>query len=526
MKFFKTCFTLFLFSLLFNPETSLAKDYHLTILHTSNHQGHFAKFSLPGNPDVGGMAARSTIVNIVRAEVERAGGHVLFLSTGNVNIGTPESDLLNAEPDFKLMKMLGYDAMTLGHGEFGVPRDMLKKQREWAGFPFLSANIVKKGTGELLSVADPYIIKECNGLKIAILGLTREIMPSITLYAKDLDGRSVIETAQELVPKLRAEADLVVALTHIGFSEELRAAGDIQLAEAVPGIDVIVGVQLEIISTGIERPEMIGDTLIVQAGAHGLYIGRLDLIIDSDTDTITDYTYRLIPVNVKKRITYQEKSYYMYVDQGYVEDPEVLEYIQPYAAQVDELLSQPVGETLVRLDCIPQLLSYQETNLANLVTDAMRAKTGADIAFINAGAIVMEANIEPGPISYRDILNIHPYGNTLVLIDLTGEQVMEVLNYAATFKAGQGNFLHVSGLTWTRNKGVAEHVMVKGLPIEVDHLYKVVITSFLAGGGDGHMFNELPQFNTGFLDAGATREYIQKMGTVAPKVEGRVTVIE
>jgi 5'-nucleotidase/UDP-sugar diphosphatase len=509
---------------LFYPASSLAKIYHLTILHTSNQQGHFARFSLPGNPDVGGMAARSTLVNIVCAEVEQAGGHVLLLSTGDVNIGTPESDLLNAEPDFRLMKMLGYDAMTLGHGEFCTPRDVLRKQREWAGCPFLAANIVKKETGELLEFVDPYIIKDFDGLKVAILGLTREDIPTITLYSGDLDSKNVIETAKALVPKLRAQADLVIALTYIGLPGEIRTTGDIQLAEAVPGIDIIVGAQVEMASLPLEEPKIIGDTLIVQAGIYGLYVGRLDLTIESETDSIMEYRYTLIPVNLKHEEKDQGKSYYVYVDKEYVEDPTVLEFIQPYLEQTHRLLSQPVGETLVKLDGDPKIIQYQEANLPNLITDGMRAKTGAEIAFINAGAI--RGSIESGPITYQDILNIHPYGNTLVLLDMTGEQVMEVLNYAATFKIGQGNFLHVSGLKWTRNKGVAENVMVGDVPIDLDRIYKVVITSALAGGGDGHMFNELPQFNTGFLDADATREYIQNAGKVAPKVEGRLRIIK
>ena len=129
---------------LFSTTTSFAKIYHLTILHTNDHHGHFAKFSPYANPDAGGMAAQSTLINIVRAEVEQAGGHVLLLSAGDVNIGVPESDLLDAEPDFKLMRMLGYDAMTLGNQDIDTPRDVLMQQREWAGFPFLAANVVKK----------------------------------------------------------------------------------------------------------------------------------------------------------------------------------------------------------------------------------------------------------------------------------------------------------------------------------------------------------------------------------------------
>ena len=176
------------------------------------------KFSPYGNPDVGGMAARSTLINIVRAEVEQAGEHVLLLSAGEVNVGTPESDLLYAEPDFKLMNMLDYDAMTLGNLDLHHPLEVLMKQREWAGFPFLSANIVKKETGETL--VEPYIIKEFDGIKVAIFGLTTEESPILVTpgHVEDLEFKSPIEVAKELVPKLREETDVVIALTHLGFA--------------------------------------------------------------------------------------------------------------------------------------------------------------------------------------------------------------------------------------------------------------------------------------------------------------------
>ena len=117
-----------------------AGTYNLTILHTNDHHGHFEKFSLWRNPDIGGFAAQSALVNMVRAEVEKAGGSVLLLSAGDINTGVPEADMLDAEPDFVAMNMLGYEAMTLGHGEFNNPCEVLKQQREWAGFPFLAAN--------------------------------------------------------------------------------------------------------------------------------------------------------------------------------------------------------------------------------------------------------------------------------------------------------------------------------------------------------------------------------------------------
>ena len=293
-------FVLFITFLLI-PTTSLAKIYHLTILHTSNHNGHFVKFDQYPITNIGGMAARSTLVNIVRAEVEETGGHVLLLSGGDVNTGTPESDLLYAEPDFKLMKMLDYDAMVLGNLDLHHPLEVLKKQQEWAGFPFLSANVVNKETGELL--VSPYIIKEFEGLRVAIFGLTLEQADFITKHGGTLDSQNVIETTKTLMPKLRAEADVIIALAHIGFRLEpdglwRRTPDIVQLVKEVPGIDVVIGGES---TTTMKDVAVIGNSLIVQAGECGLYVGRLDLTIDSEAQKkIAPYACKLIPVNVKK----------------------------------------------------------------------------------------------------------------------------------------------------------------------------------------------------------------------------------
>ena len=515
-----------LICLIVSPTAILAKTYQLTILHTNDHHGHFAKFNLYPVSDVGGLAAQSTLVNIVRAGVERAGGCTLLLSGGDVNTGVPESDMLDAEPDFKLMNLLGYDAMVLGNHEFDRPRDVLVKQKGWAQFPFLSANVVKKGSGELL--VDPYVIKEFDGLKVAIFGLTTEESPILVMpkHVQDLEFKSVIETATALVPKLRTEADLVIALTHLGFYEEsggrYNAAGALKLAREVSGIDVIVGGHSH---TAVREPKVIKNTLIVQAGEWSKYVGRLDLTIDSDADRVTHYEYRLIPVNMKRRVKYKNREYYMYIDKGYIEDERVLEAVKPYLAKADQVLSQPVGKALVKLDGDRKLVRSRETNLANLVTDSMRAKCGAEIAFQNAGGI--RAGIAPGTITYRDILEVQPFGNTLVIMDMTGKQIMEVLHYAATVRPGHGAFLQVSGLKWTNNRGKAENVMVGDSLLVLEKKYKVVTNSFMAAGGDGYaMLRETHQVDTGFVDADALREYIEKRAHVKTKVEGRLTLIK
>ena len=510
------------------PMTAFAKEYNLTILHTNDHHGHFAKFSPYPVQDVGGMAAQATLVNIVRADVEKAGGHVLLLSAGDVNTGVPESDMLDAEPDFKLMNALGYDVMVLGNHEFDKPRDVLLKQQDWAEFPFISANVVKKDTGEYL--VEPYIIKEFDGLKVAIFGLTTEESPILVSpeNVEDLEFKNPIEVAKTLVPKLREEADVVIALTHLGYYEEAggqyNAAGDIKLAKEVPGIDVIVGGHSHDLLT---EPDVVGDSLIVQAGEWSEYVGRLNISIDTDADKVSNYTYQLLPVNMKKRVKYNDQSYYMYVGTGYIEDKATLEVMEPFMNQADDILSQPIGEAVVKLDGARELVRQQETNLANLVTDSMRAKTGADIAFQNSGGI--RSDINPGTITYRDVLKVQPFGNTLVLVDMTGAQIVELLNYAATVKPGQGAFLQVSGLTWTLNRtaGKAENVQIQGQPIDLEKTYNVVTNNFMGAGGDGYaVLKDLPKLDTGFVDADAMHEYITEQGKIDLQVEGRLTIVE
>ncbi len=501
-----------------------AKEYHLTILHTNDHHGHFQKFNPYPVMDVGGLAAQSTMINIIRAEVEEAGGHVLVLSAGDINTGVPESDLLDAEPDITLMNMIGYDAMALGNHEFDKPVDVLMKQQEWAEFPFLAANAVEKDSGEPL--VEPYIIKDIDGLQVAILGLITEEMPTLVLAEniQDLRFKSVIDTAKKYVPELKEHADLVIALTHLGlYEEDADRVGDLQLARAVPEIDVIVGGHTH---TSLVEPQVVGDTLIVQAGGYSENVGRLNLTVDSEADQVIDYTYELMPVNMKKRVKYNDKRYYMYVGTGYVEDQEILDAMQPYLEGADELLGQPIGEALVELTGSKGESRSQETNLGNLITDAMLAKTGADIALMNGGGI--RAGIAPGTITYRDVLTVQPFGNTLTVLDMTGAQIQEVLDLAAT-KVGSGGFLHVGGLgvTYNTKEGNAENVMVDGEPIDPEKTYKVVTNNFVAAGGDGYtMLKDMPSYDTGYVDADALVEYIQTLGNVDPKVEGRITIIE
>ena len=142
----------------------------VTILHTNDHHGRFWH----NRHGEYGMAARKTLIDELRAQAQSEGAAVLLLSGGDINTGVPESDLLDAEPDFKGMSKIGYDAMAIGNHEFDNPLTVLDKQIAWANFPVLSANIYDKVTGK--RKYQPYAMFEKQGLKIAVIGLRQKMV--------------------------------------------------------------------------------------------------------------------------------------------------------------------------------------------------------------------------------------------------------------------------------------------------------------------------------------------------------------
>ncbi len=160
----------FLFVLLWGSGADAAR---LTILHVNDTHGHAWPFNAAGAPDVGGFAPMATLVKAIRAEVEAAGGHVLFLHAGDINTGVPESDIQSAIPDIVALNMLGLDAVTLGNHEFDNARDTLYRQRRFARFPFLASNIV---SGDELPFDAP-LIREFGDVTVAVYGLTTESTP-------------------------------------------------------------------------------------------------------------------------------------------------------------------------------------------------------------------------------------------------------------------------------------------------------------------------------------------------------------
>lgn len=481
------------------------QEYKLTILHTNDHHGHFWQ----NDHGEYGMAARKTLIDNIREEVLLEDGQTLLLSGGDINTGVPESDLLNAEPDFKGMKALGYDAMALGNHEFDNSIDVLRQQQQWAGFPFLSANILNEDTGEPLF--DAYEIFNVDDLRVAVVGFTTE--DTLKIGNPDyLDGirvESPIEVAQTLIPKLEDKSDLIVAVTHMGHYDNgqhgSNAAGDVSLARAVPGIDVIVGGHSQ---NPLFEPDKQSGTLILQADEWGKYVGRLDLsIIDGE---IQSADYELIPVNLKEKVGQADGTVAQkLIGPEIAQDPDMLAMLRPYHELGKAKLTTPIGYTDATLIGDRQAIRSQETNLGNLITTAMMTKVNADLAIMNSGGI--RDSIASGKISYKDVLQAQPFGNMLTYVDMQGDELAEYLSVVAAKEAGTGAFAQFSGVSLVINKDQASNITIGGKALDPDGTYRLALNSYSAAGGDGYPdVTEHPNYvDSGHIDAEVLAEYIK-----------------
>ncbi len=519
-------FLIFAFSCT-SGETIEPKSFVLTVLHTNDTHGHPVKFFDYPAPDEGGMPARATLVNKIRKEVGEK--NVLVLDAGDVLTGRPESNFFGAEPDFKGMDYIKYDAMCIGNHEFDKGIEHLKKLKELIKFPFLNANIFKKDGKTLF---EPYKIFEMNGFKVAVFGLITEETPFVTTpaYVKDLTFKNPIEVAKELVPQLKKKAHFVIALTHMGFYEgfDMPYVGDDILAREVDGIDVIIGGHSH---TAFEKPIKINNTYITSARHWGLYLGRIDITVENGV--IKEVSGGNIPINLKKAIKKDEDinpdhpdwvvtiggSKYQYLTEPIAEDTELLNILNPYLEKVEEELNIIIGKTTAPFT--DELNRKDDNPICNLVCDAMKSESGADIVFQNGGGV--RTGLGEGDIKKRDIYAILPFDNSVQRIDLTGAEVMEVLNYAATIPNGKGGFLQVAGIKFTLNyktQKVMNVTLSDGSPLDMEKVYKVATNSFMKAGGDGYvmLINKNKNFyETSLFQRDMVISYIEKIKTLDPQ---------
>ncbi len=495
------------------------KTYRITILHTNDHHGRFWKNS----DGEYGMAARKTVVDAIRKEVAAAGGHSLLLDGGDVNTGVPESDLQDAVPDFRGMNLLGYDAMAVGNHEFDKPLIVLKMQRDLIKFPMLSANIYEGGQ----RMFEPYKIFNLGGVRVGVMGLTTEDTKKMVLpeNVKTVEFRSVIDEAAKVVPELRGKADIVIATTHMGHYQNgvhgSNAAGDVEMARAVNGLDLVVGghtqnpacmkaenvVDREYVPGAECKPDRQNGTWIVQAHEWGKYVGRADFEFRNGEFKLVKYA--LIPINLMKTVrTADGKTSKQPYTVQIEEDATMLALLAPYQEFGQQKLGLEIGATDGKLDGDRNVVRAKPAPLALLVCRAMMQRTNADFCVLNGGGI--RDSLPAGKITYRDVLKVQPFGNTIATVDFTGREVMDYLNASAKMSAGSGAFGQFAGVELVITGNAVTSARIKGAPVDPQKTYRLAVNNFQATGGDGYpRIAAHPTYvNTGYVDADVLRAFI------------------
>ena len=495
----------------------------LTVLHTNDTHGRF------WHNDKGeyGMAAQKTLVERLRGEAKAAGSEVLVLSGGDVNTGVPESDLQDAEPDFMAMNSIRYDAMAVGNHEFDNPLTILEKQRQWAKFPMISANIYDKTSGK--RYFDPYkVFKLENGLKVAVLGLTTEDTAQLVdpNNVQTLEFRDPTTEAAKLGKQIRAdkEANLVFAITHMGHYEDgqhgSNAPGDVEMARALPAgtLDAIIGGHSQnpvCMEPGTVNkyadfkpgddclPDQQNGTWIMQAHEWGKYVGRAQFDYQNGKLTLT--SYELIPVNLKD-------AGGAFIQEEITKDPELYNTLLTYQEKGQQELGVVIGSTDGLLDGERANVRNKQTNLGRLITTATAQKLSTDFAIVNSGGV--RASIAAGDISYRDVLTVHPFGNTVNKATMSGGELATYLGQVATKTVNTGGYAQFGGIKMAvdcQAKSVTI-TSVGGKAFDPAAVYSFAIPSFSAAGGDG--YPKINTINAGLVDAGVLKEYIEAKKTI------------
>lgn len=482
----------------------------IRILYLNDFHGFAEPYKPFGSDEnLGGIAYLSARLNLLRNERDS-----LLISAGDMIQGNNWANLSQGESVIELMNAMKFDAMVLGNHEFDFGQDVLKKRVSEAKFPVLGANV--EGFGLL----KPYVIKEINKVKVAVIGVVTADTP-VSTDPRNVEGLIFLQPAEvvkKTLQELKDKADIFIVLSHIGYQ------ADRGLAEDVKGIDIIVGGHSH---TKLSQPALAGDTIILQAWEHAKALGVIDITVaDGRIEKYKGHLEEIMPEPGR-------------------DDKNITAIVEKYREKVDTVLNETVGEAGVDLD--GENVRQRETNLGDLIADIMRETAHADIALINGGTI--RTSIKKGELKVKHIYSVLPFDNYIVAVRLTGKQIMEALEHGVSaIEEGAGRFPQVSGLSLTYS--IAEkpgsrvkEVLIAGNPVDLNKEYSVATNDFLAAGGDGYKaFGDAVKSSGDFSVVGGTMkgekltysdsgrwlrdvviEYIKGKSIISPAIEGRIT---
>ena len=496
----------------------------------------------------------------VRDYLVAQGNAVILVDDGDSIQGEPIGTMTKGEALIDLMNAVGYSVAIPGNHEFDYGMDQFLALTEKAKFDYISCNFNHNGE----SVFQPYVIRELDGAKVAFVGVTtpKTLTSSTPRYFQDEEGNfvygflqdetgeAVYNAVQSAVDAAREEgADYVVVMGHMGDEEECHPWTYADIISNTTGIDVFLdGHSHDTEQVAMKNKD--GDEVLRSAcGTKLACIGYCRIGADGEISTGL-YTWNnsvpapaLLGLNNKTSAAVEKAA-------GSLEKK-----LQETVATSQVLLTINDPEAVDSNGKPIRMVRRAETNLGDLCADAYRAQSGADIAFVNGGGI--RVNINAGKITLNDILKVHPFGNAMCVIEVTGQQILDALEWGSRAVPGEtGGFLQVSGLSYEIHSyiessctsdengmftGVAgerrvQNVLVDGKPIDPEATYTLASHNYmLLNNGDGYtMFDGAPLLQDSVkLDNQVLIDYITEdlEGVIGPEYEdlageGRIVIID
>jgi 2',3'-cyclic-nucleotide 2'-phosphodiesterase/3'-nucleotidase len=480
--------------------SSSSKRVHIVVLGTTDLHGNLFPVDYYTNKaDNRGLSRISTLIKQFRRENQ----NVLLIDSGDTIQGTPleyyHNKKNNQPPDPMMLAMnaLHYDAMTVGNHEYNFGLQVLEKARSEAEFPWLSANTYNKGTNQ--THYTPYIVKEVAGVRLGVLGLTTPGIPNwenAPNYA-ELEFREPVSEAKKWVPVLRRKerADVVIIAMHMGLEQDLRT-GEINpgqvpnenraiaIAKQVPGVDLIfMG------HTHRDMPSLvINGVQLIQANYWGRHLARVDLYLE----------------NAGRRWrVFARAARTIAMDDRVAPDQELLKIGEPYDRETQAWLSRAIGQSAAELTAAEA--RFRDTAILDLIQRVQLKVGKAQVSM--AAVFNPDAHIAKGPVTVRDIAGLYVYENTLVVLEVTGQQVKDALEHSAKYfrpyepgksaaelvdeKIPAYNFDIAEGVTYVLNIARPtgqriENLQFQGKPLSPTQKLRLATNNYRVNGGGGY----------------------------------------
>ncbi|MEP7310478.1 MAG: bifunctional UDP-sugar hydrolase/5'-nucleotidase [Acidobacteriota bacterium] len=490
--------------------TSTNERAWITVLSTTDLHGNILPVDYyTGRPDARGLAKVASIVR--QARTENPSG-TLLLDSGDAIQGTPleyvHNRIHNAPPDpmMSSMNALAFDAMTVGNHEYNFGLAVLEKAKSEARFPWLSANTYRRGTNE--TYHRPYIVKELNGVRVGVLGLTTPGIPfwENTQNYAGLDFREPVAEAKRWVEILkgRERVDLVIVAMHMGLEEDLAtgepAPGQVLNENRALAIARLVG-GVDIVLTGHTHREIPGvyvnGVLIMQANLWGRHVARADVFLEKTGQgawSVAAKQARTIPITESTAV-----------------DADIAKLAEPYDQETRAWLDRAIGESDAELTA--ENARFEDTALLDLVQRVQLDAGKADVSMV--ASFNPQARLPKGVVTVRDIAGLYVYENTLVVLEVTGQQLKEALEHSARFfrafvpgrtrgelvdgRIPDYNFDIAEGVSYdldvTRPFGQrVQNLRFRGQPLSPEQTLRLATNNYRVNGGGGYtMYKGAPE---------------------------------